>query len=261
LPVIPSSNCRTWVALSLANLGEFGAAIATAEDGLRIAETAEHHYSIANACWGVAGSNLLWGDCDKVIRALEPSLELCRRGNFAFSFPWISGALGLAYTRSGRAAEGLALLEEAVQQSAALNFMAVHPRTLTWFGEAYLSAGRLTDALESAQRALSLARAHKQRGVEADALRVLGDLHTTQSPVDPERAAASYREALFLAEELGMRPLVAHCHRGLSTLYAQLGQREQARAALAAAIALYRDMDMTCWLLQTEAALVKVQEG
>jgi class 3 adenylate cyclase/tetratricopeptide (TPR) repeat protein len=117
LPVIPSANCRTWVAMCLANLGEFGAAIATAEDGLRIAETAEHHYSIANSCWGVAGSNLLRGDCDKVIRALEPSLELCRRGNFAFSFPWISGALGLAYACSGRVAQGLPLLEEAVEQS------------------------------------------------------------------------------------------------------------------------------------------------
>ena len=56
-----------------------------------------------------------------------------------------------------------------------------------------------------------------------------------------------------------MRPLQAHCHRGLGTLYAQTGQREQARAALAAALALYRDMDMTFWLPQTEAALARVE--
>ena len=55
-----------------------------------------------------------------------------------------------------------------------------------------------------------------------------------------------------------MRPLQAHCHRGLGTLYAATGQREQARAALATAIALYRDMDMTFWLPQAEAALVQV---
>jgi hypothetical protein len=51
---------------------------------------------------------------------------------------------------------------------------------------------------------------------------------------------------------------VAHCHLGLSTLYVQTGQREQARAALAAAIALYRTMEMTLWLPQAEAALAQV---
>ena len=55
-----------------------------------------------------------------------------------------------------------------------------------------------------------------------------------------------------------MRPLQAHCHRGLGTLYAKTGQAEQARAALSAAIALYRAMDMTFWLPQTEAALAQV---
>jgi uncharacterized protein HemY len=55
-----------------------------------------------------------------------------------------------------------------------------------------------------------------------------------------------------------MRPLQAHCHRGLGTLYARTGQPQQARAALAAAIDLYRDMEMTWWLPETEAALVRV---
>jgi len=56
-----------------------------------------------------------------------------------------------------------------------------------------------------------------------------------------------------------MRPLQAHCHRGLGTLYARTGQRQQARAALVAAIDLYRDMDMTFWLPQAEAALAQVE--
>ena len=55
-----------------------------------------------------------------------------------------------------------------------------------------------------------------------------------------------------------MRPLQAHCHRGLGTLYAATDQREQARAELSTAIALYRAMDMTFWLPQTEAALAQV---
>ncbi len=70
-----------------------------------------------------------------------------------------------------------------------------------------------------------------------------------------QQAEAHYRQALALAEELGMRPLLAHCHLGLGTLYAKIGRREQARAELSTAIELYRAMDMTFWLPQAEAAL------
>ena len=78
-------------------------------------------------------------------------------------------------------------------------------------------------------------------------------------PPDVVQAAASYQQALGLADELGMRPFVAHCHRGLGMLYAATGQREQARTVLSTVIALYRDMDMTFWLPQAEAALAQVE--
>jgi Flp pilus assembly protein TadD len=62
-----------------------------------------------------------------------------------------------------------------------------------------------------------------------------------------------------LAEALGIRPLVAHCSRGLGTLYAATGQREQARTALSTAIEMYQAMEMTFWLPETEAALAQVE--
>jgi len=58
-----------------------------------------------------------------------------------------------------------------------------------------------------------------------------------------------------------MRPLVAHCHLGLGTLYGRMGRVEPARAKLSAAIELYRAMDMTFWLPQAEAALAAVGGG
>ena len=78
------------------------------------------------------------------------------------------------------------------------------------------------------------------------------------SPREAELAETHYRQALTLAEELGMRPLQAHCHRGLGTLYATTGEWEQAHAELSAAIDLYRAMEMTFWLPQTEAARAQV---
>jgi hypothetical protein len=80
----------------------------------------------------------------------------------------------------------------------------------------------------------------------------------TAPPPDVQQAEARYREALMLAEALGMRPLQAHCHGGLGALYATIGRREPARAELSAAIELYHAMEMTFWLPQAEAALAHI---
>src|SRR5205807_6865365 len=106
-----------------------------------------------------------------------------------------------------------------------------------------------------AQRALEFSQEHKQRGNQAWTLRLLGEIAARRDSPEREQAEAHYQQALALAEELGMRPLQTHCHLGLGTLYAATGQREQARAALATAIALYCAMEMTFWLPQAEAAL------
>jgi tetratricopeptide (TPR) repeat protein len=84
---------------------------------------------------------------------------------------------------------------------------------------------------------------------------------THRDPPQVAEAEASYRQAMALAEELGMRPLQAHCHLGLGTLYAKAGQQEQAHAELAAAIDLHRAMEMTFWLPQAEAALAQAGEA
>ena len=56
-----------------------------------------------------------------------------------------------------------------------------------------------------------------------------------------------------------MRPLQAHCHRGLGMLYATLGQQEPARRELSTAIEMYRTMAMTFWLPQAESMLAQVE--
>jgi tetratricopeptide (TPR) repeat protein len=121
--------------------------------------------------------------------------------------------------------------------------------------------GRLEEATQCALRALELARAHQERGHQAYALRLFGDIAAHREPSEVEAAKTYYHQALALAEELGMRPLQAHCHLGLGTLCARIGQREQARTALTAAIDLYRAMDMTFWLPQAEAVLAQVGGG
>jgi tetratricopeptide (TPR) repeat protein len=126
-------------------------------------------------------------------------------------------------------------------------------------GETQMLASRLEEAQVLAERTLAHARAHRERGHQAYALRLLGDIATHRDPPDIDQAEAHYHQALTLAEELGMRPLQAHCHHGLGTLYAQRGQREQAQTALSTASEMYRAMEMTFWLPQAEAVLAQVE--
>ena len=109
-----------------------------------------------------------------------------------------------------------------------------------------------------AGQALALARAHQEGGTEVYALHLLGAIAMHRDPWDIMLAEKHYQQSLSLVEALGMRPLQAHCHRGLGTLYAATGQREQARAALSTAIEMYTSMAMTFWLPETEAALAQV---
>jgi tetratricopeptide (TPR) repeat protein len=99
----------------------------------------------------------------------------------------------------------------------------------------------------------------QDQGHQAYALRLLGDIAARREPPESTQAEAHYHQALALAEELGMRPLQAHCYRGLGTLYARIGRPAQARVELSAAIELYHTMDMTFWLPQAEATLAQVE--
>ena len=153
----------------------------------------------------------------------------------------------------------MSLLTQAVDQATAterVDFQALCGLAL---GEAYVLAGCLEEAYALAARTLGLVRARQERGNEAYALRLLGTIAAHRAPPEMTQAAAYEQQALALAEELGLRPLQAHCHRGLGTLYAQLGQSEQAHAAMSTAIDMYRAMEMTFWLPETEAALAEVE--
>jgi Flp pilus assembly protein TadD len=92
-------------------------------------------------------------------------------------------------------------------------------------------------------------------------LRVLAEIAATGDRPDIEEAEARYREALELAEEMEMRPLQSHCHLGLGKLYRRVGRREEARAELATAVAMLREMGMVFWLPEAEAALAGTTES
>jgi tetratricopeptide (TPR) repeat protein len=191
----------------------------------------------------------------------DQGLALCHASGYRGGFwrPIVAG-LGYASALQGRLAEGRALLEEAISEGIQTGGLQSSLASgVAWLSEVCRLAGRGEEAWQHAHQALDLARQHKQCANEALALHQLGAVQAHADPPNAAQAAAHDQQALALAEELGMRPLQAHCHRGLGTLYATMGQPEQARTALMTAIQMYQAMEMTFWLPQTEAVLAQVE--
>jgi tetratricopeptide (TPR) repeat protein len=203
----------------LAERGEFAEGITHGEEGVRIAEAAAHQGSLMRICFGVGQLYLCKGAIPQAVAMLERSVSLCQLAETPLWFPLVAVHLGSAYALSGRLAEALRLLEQAIEQSASKRHMAYRTLQVTYLSEAYLLSGRMEDATAQALQALAFSEAHKTRGDQSHALCLLGDIAMHRDPPKINQAKTHYQQALTFANELGMRPLQAHCHRGLGMLY------------------------------------------
>jgi class 3 adenylate cyclase/tetratricopeptide (TPR) repeat protein len=255
MPGLPSVNSRAWMVWCLAEQGAFAEAMEGGEDVVHLAEAMDHPFSLSTAYWGVGHLYLRHGDLDKAIPAFERALEVSQVGHIRLFFPWYASQVGYTYALAGRVAEALPLLEQAVQQAASMKLTASQSLWIAYLSEAYLLAGRMDDAITQALRALDLSRDHKERGHQAWVCRLLGEIAAREDPLDIAKAENHYRQALALAEELGMRPLIAHCHVGLGKLYRRIGNLQRAKEHLTTATTMMGEMEMGLWLERAEAEL------
>jgi class 3 adenylate cyclase/tetratricopeptide (TPR) repeat protein len=244
---------RGWGAVCLADLGRFEDAIAWSREAVAIADAMAEPFSRVAARYTTGIVWLQRGDLPQATAALADGLALCRESNVGMYHHSLLSALGEAYALAGRLGEAVPLMEEAVGLCRARRLRAWVAPILRRFGEVALLGGRHGEGRAAAEEALTVAREYGERSHEAGALRLLGEVAEDRDPPNAPGAEARYREALSLAEELGMRPLVAHCHLGLGKLYYRTGDRAKAEQHLTAAAAMYREMGMGFWLEKAEA--------
>jgi len=207
------------------------------------------------ACWLPGWLYGAQGEFSQAVRLLERSVALAREWNFALVSPGATVYLAYVYTLAGRVAEGLPLLQDAVKALESKGMFHHHSRGLLHLSEAFLVSDLLEEARALAGRLLPLTRERGQRGFEAWALRLLGEIAAHCDPLVPGEAEGHYRQSMTLASELGMRPLVAHCHLGLGKLSQRTGKHGQAHEQLTTAKRMYREMDMPYWLAKAEAEM------
>ena len=252
MAAFPSVLSRVWLALCLAERGEFPEGLTVGEEALEIAETGDSGFSFVLGCAGLGSVCVAKGDFDRAIAVLERGLSFESNEPGVRAWPFVASALGAAYAHVNRLQEALPLLEEAIERAATMKLKANQSIRLVRLAEAHVRAGRPESAFPLAAQALDLAQEHRERGHEAHALRQLASIEVERESPALDRAEEGYRKALALAEQLGMRPLQAHCHLGLGRLRRRRGDPESAAAETAAARDLYLALDMTFWLHQID---------
>ena len=137
---------KHWLAWCLAQLGRFPEGLTRAEQSLRIAESMDHPYSLVVGHRAIGFVTLVKGSAGHGHPSLEPALAICQSASLSVVFDGTASALGYAYALAGRLADGIALLDQAVQHAASTG-TSYHSLFLSRLSEAYSMAGRTDEAL------------------------------------------------------------------------------------------------------------------
>jgi tetratricopeptide (TPR) repeat protein len=243
---------RSWLALSLAELGRFAEASEHAAEAIRLSDPTQHGFTISLAYRAACTLHLLKGAWPQARTLIARWIGAVRTANVILHLPYALATSAWLLAQLGETGEALDLVREGEQLALETRgTVATRGWTCRSLGRAFLLLGRLDEARRWCDHAVEFSMV--QAGFMAYALHLLGDIAIHPEQFDAERGEAHFREALALAEPRGMRPLVAHCRLGLGELHARSGNQQEAREYLTTAAAAYREMDMRFWLGQAEA--------
>jgi class 3 adenylate cyclase/tetratricopeptide (TPR) repeat protein len=243
-----ASVSRAWLAYSLARLGRFDEGLTFGAEALRLAQTLDNPFWLIVAHCFLGMLHLERGSVVDSIVHFEDALAIGRSWAITDFARLCSAGLAVAYARSDR-----------IEEALALDVAKAWSLSLLLRGEALFLAGQNEEARKAADEILLTSRQRGERGMEGRALHLLAQMAAESNPPDARVAESHHLEALRLATELQMRPLVAHCHLGLGRLYRRTGKREQAEEHLQTATTMYREMDMRFWLEKADAELRGVE--
>ena len=133
----------------LTELGRFDDAATGAGDAMRIAVASRHPHNIVAACWAAGLLDRMRGHVGVAVQSLERGYALCQSAGVMLWLRPSAAVLGHTYAWAGRLAEGVRVLEQAVQP--AENNVGV-AAWKTALAEAYVRAGRVDEAREAGQR-------------------------------------------------------------------------------------------------------------
>ena len=244
-----------WIGYCLSELGEFDEAAALGDEILQIAQQDGRAFWVTRAMLGVVYVARVRDDHPTAILWSERAIELGLAQGVQNSVILGTAFLGQTLARAGRPSEARPLLERGLLLLERAGNLFLYTMHLGWLARVCDAEGDVSRAFDLARQSVEQAAAQGHRGVLAENR---WHLATILAHAGERDAEGTYQEALALADELGMRPLQAHCRLGLGKLYRRVGRLDEARAELATAVTMLREMRMAFWLPEADAELADV---
>ena len=242
---LPGAFSRSMLVLGMAELGNFDKIEEIGNEALEIAEHVRNALTLTIVYNFLAMAYLRFGKLEPAFPLLEKSHELCRLSEVKSMYSYTVGSLGYAYLLAKEPRRALGILEEGIKDdNLQASFWPTHP--IIVLADVYRAVGEISLATETVSRALKLSEKREERGFEAWAMLVMAGINDAAERL--EEAEQWYRRALQQASNLSMRPLVAHCHKGLANSYLRLGNEKEAQLENKKALEIYRSLGMTYWL-------------
>jgi class 3 adenylate cyclase/tetratricopeptide (TPR) repeat protein len=243
-----SGSC-SWLTFCLATMGEF-------ERALGYSDPAHQPPDLDPVAEAMLASFrpsqfAVHGQFERALELCDHAVSVCQVRNVPV---WLAQSLslrGLMRAWLGRTDEALGELERGAGLFEQFGIESHRAMFLSRWSEGLLLAGRVEQARALARQALDLAQRLGEKGNEAQAYVLLGDI--AGAGAEPREALGLFRTALGACESLGMRPAAARCHLGLGTIHRREGEAEPAQWHLDAAARMFGEMRMRFWQERAEA--------
>jgi class 3 adenylate cyclase/tetratricopeptide (TPR) repeat protein len=240
-------------------LGHFSEAAAHFEQGLAIAEEMGDRRT-AGAMWSNRGEAArLRGDYAAAVHLYEEALAISRQiGSRESEMVYLSNLAGARLgLRQFEKAE--TELREVIALSSSTNSCAL-AETYTFLSECCLGQGKLVEAMETARRALVLAKESESFLYLGGAWRSLGKVTArlepqSQTPLSPDEPARCFEEALRVFHQMKADAEQARTLRDWAEFEIQQGRADEARKKLGQASRLFSQLDAAPELSRTAELL------
>lgn len=228
-----------FLALDLWLLGYPDQALARSQDALALAQTLSHPPASATALVYATELRLLRREAQQTRELVEAILALATEHGFPFWLTWGTILSGWALAEQGRAADGIARMQQGMSAFRATGAELWRTHFLALLAEAYARAGRAEAGLKTLAEALAVVERTQERVFEAELHRLKGELTLLQASREGAGAGgrndaeACFLQAIAIARRQGARSLELRAAMALSRLWRQQGKPAEARQMLA----------------------------
>ena len=202
----PIVTTLTTLSRVLAYLGYLDQAVDKAAAAVELAQRLAHAPSVVFAKFRLGWLRYWRGEYQECCTHLDFAIALGRE--HGISPAWARLIRGAAWSRMGRAEEGIVEIRAGIAAHDAAGSMLERPYCLTLLAEALSAKGATQEALDLCNRALEIGRATEGRCYQPETLRLRGEilLSSGEDSVRDE-AAALFQSAIQLARTTGSRVL------------------------------------------------------